>query len=347
MSLFFRIFGPGEWIPPLLNVCLSVISLGFIYHICNRLYGRPAAFAAGMIWTFYPSQTIYNMFALSEPLYSALILGIWVLILRRQKRDLFEKVHVRLFGYAFLLALLMAMVNAVRPIALILLISLGLLLFLLEPLGGRQRTLRKLLFLGILFLLYLSMGKLWNAQMGSRLGESPAQIPGYSLYTGLNKESSGKFNQADSDLLFSYRAEMGADEAQQRMLAHVRERLSAQKAELPSLLYRKFFIFWEEDTAAIYYMRDLVPDVADRDRLTLGSNAFYYVTIFFAAMACLHALRKPKTDSSLLMLFFIGLTLAQLLVEVTGRYHYSGLLPFTILSAGALFPEQAENRKST
>ena len=69
-------------------------------------------------------------------------------------------------------------------------------------------------------------------------------------------------------------------------------------------------------------------------KLCMGiCNVFYY-GVFLAALAGLWRLLKSRAkDAGLLLpLFFLGLTLAHMLVEVSDRYHYS-LIPILILVA--------------
>jgi hypothetical protein len=64
------------------------------------------------------------------------------------------------------------------------------------------------------------------------------------------------------------------------------------------------------------------------------SNVFYYSMVLLALVGAVKAMRE-KSISPLLMisLFGLGLTAAQLLVEVAGRYHYSISLSLLITAA--------------
>ena len=76
LSWFIRLSGPQPMLAPVLNVLLTVCSGSFLYHLCLRWFHLPAATLAYLLWTLCPSQTIYNSLVLSEPLYTALILGV-------------------------------------------------------------------------------------------------------------------------------------------------------------------------------------------------------------------------------------------------------------------------------
>ncbi|UJA79224.1 hypothetical protein LSF16_25165, partial [Bacillus cereus] len=63
------------------NVVLTTISMGLIYVISRKIGGVRTAITASVLWIVLPSQTIYNMFALSEPLYCTILLLIWAVMI--------------------------------------------------------------------------------------------------------------------------------------------------------------------------------------------------------------------------------------------------------------------------
>ena len=66
-------------------------------------------------------------------------------------------------------------------------------------------------------------------------------------------------------------------------------------------------------------------------------NVFYYGVLLAGMLGLGRMLRSRALGPGLLLpLFFLGLTLAHLLVEVSNRYHYS-LIPILIIFAAAGF----------
>ena len=57
---------------------------------------------------------------------------------------------------------------------------------------------------------YLAAGPLWDSHVAARIGEEPSSTPGYSILVGFNPDSGGQWNQADSELLYSYSDASGA-----------------------------------------------------------------------------------------------------------------------------------------
>ena len=133
LSWFIRLSGPQPMLAPVLNVLLTVCSGSFLYHLCLRWFHLPAATLAYLLWILCPSQTIYNSLVLSEPLYTALILGVLSLLTETER-------FAALKGYPLWMGVLsgtaggvlLRWVNGVRPIAAILLIALLLWLSLLN-----------------------------------------------------------------------------------------------------------------------------------------------------------------------------------------------------------------------
>ncbi len=125
LSWFIRLSGPQPMLAPVLNVLLTVCSGSFLYHLCLRWFHLPAATLVYLLWTLCPSQTIYNSLVLSEPLYTALILGVLSFLTETER-------SAALKGYPLWMGVLsgtaggvlLRWVNGVRPIAAILLIAL-------------------------------------------------------------------------------------------------------------------------------------------------------------------------------------------------------------------------------
>lgn len=333
LSLFMKLFGQGALLAPLLNVGLSVLSCWLLYDLADRLSGGAAAAGAALLWTFFPSQTIYNMYVLSEPLYTALILAFFTLIARFDQK---EGGRARSWGYGLGAGLALALVNLCRPVGVILLLALACWLGLARLDGWRERGFRRrwLTLLLALVLCCLAVGRAGTAYLERRIGEAPASTPGYSFLVGFNLRSGGTWNREDADLLDAYSAAPGstAPEVQRQMLAQAAERIREERAALPAFLYEKLHLFLGDDSAAVAYGQGVIA----RPRLLSElCNGYYYACFALAALAALGALRRGERPAAALLpgIYVLGLTLAQLLVEVAGRYHYSALPTLVLLAA--------------
>ena len=146
-------------------------------------------------------------------------------------------------------------------------------------------------------------------------------------------ESLGRWNQGDSDLLYSYNDQQGlsADDVQKKMFEEATNRIQSGEVDFLKLFYNKFLIFLGDDSAAVGYASPVLDHTV---RYIIISNIFYYFLITASLVGTLVLMRnKDKSPVFIICLNFIGLTLAQMLVEVAGRYHYSATLSMIILAA--------------
>lgn len=131
LSIFLKIFGSSYMIPPILNVILTTISMGLIYAISRKIGGVKTAITASVLWIALPSQTMYNMFALSEPLYCTVLLLIWMIMIIVHEK--IANINIkRLLVYSILIAALLAFMNMVRPIAAVPIIALVIWFFIID-----------------------------------------------------------------------------------------------------------------------------------------------------------------------------------------------------------------------
>lgn len=329
LSFFMKIFGTGELLVPIINVIFSVISGILIFKIACRLIDIKAGVFSYVLWIFCPSQTIYNSLVLSDLFYTTLVLAFVIII---TELDFSKKIKMTaLLGV--LSGLILRLVNITRPIAAILVIAVFIWLFVLRTKEWTSSDFRKKWspFLIMLVLCYFITGPLWDGYVTKRLGEKPASVPGYNIMVGFNMNSLGTWNLEDSTLLTNYSNSSGATAvwAQEQMLKEAKEHITSGNINFLKLFKNKLITFSGSDSSAVYYHRDVLAD--SRKPLEDLCNTFYYMVIILSlfSIPCLGRYSR-KTTMSVVLLYIFGLTLAQMLVEVAGRYHYS-IIPMLIL----------------
>ncbi|MFR5888280.1 MAG: hypothetical protein ACLUFK_07115 [Oscillospiraceae bacterium] len=282
-----------------------------------------------MLWILCPSQTMFNSLVLSEPLYTVLLLGFLLLCsaVSGSRTGIYKWLAAGILG-----GLLLRLLNVCRPIAAIPVIALLLWLLFLEPKRlGESSGLRWLSFLAAALLVSAVTGPLIDARLEAKLGEPPARAVGYNMYVGLNESSGGAWNAEDSALLDELNGEAGSTAVQiQEQFQELSKQRAAQIQDWPRLLLRKLGTLIGTDSGCVEY------SLASLEHPSLFSAActgFYWACILVAVINC--ALLLRRAESSILMLlpiYAIGLVLAQMLVEVAGRYHYS-LIPAILVMA--------------
>ena len=334
LSGLIRLFGESVFAVTAVNVVLTSVSCTLIWLIGRELLSEQQAFLAALLWAFTPCKMMLGSLVFSEPWYTLLILLFFWLFLRLAPQLGAEgPVPWAALGSLALLGLLLALINIIRPIAAILIIALVLWLLFLR--GAEAKKLRVwglwLLALAAMLGLYKGTLTLWDRHVERVLGQEPASVPWYNIYVGLNQETEGRYTDEDMDLLTGYLKQgMSADEAQQHMIPHVQERLSG--LDVPKLLAAKLFAFLGNDELGGFTYRFTRPPLFVKLCMVI-CNVFYYAMLLAGIAGLVRMFFSPRLSPGLLLpLFFLGLTLAHMLVEVANRYHYS-LIPVLIIFA--------------
>lgn len=334
LSLFMRVFGTGLLVPAFLNVVLSVVSAAALFYLGMKLSGLRTATAAVLLWSVCPSQTMYNMFVLSEPYYTALTLLFLCLIVWLNGRN--KLPWYAMAGLGVLAGILLGAINAARPIAAILPIGLVLWLGLLRThdWNGKEFRQKWAVFLVLMMAAWMLFASVWGNYLFRWLEQDQSSISGYNVYVGLNVESNGAWNEEDNARMQAYKTEPGSNAIwlHEQMLEDAKERLeNMDGATLLRLLGQKMRIFLWKDSMCVQYGVSVLehPGV-----LNYICNGFYHAVMLLSFAAVVLLLKRG--DRSLLfmpMVYVIGLTMAQMLVEVAGRYHYSIVPMFCLLGA--------------
>ncbi len=352
LGLMMRLFGESPMLAPLLNVALTLISGLCIYALCLRWVNLKAAATAFFLWSICPSKLMYNSMVMSEPLYTCLILLTLLLMSlaldgSRRWLRLLASVPLGLGCGALLLA-----VNVTRPVALILIVA-----FCLWILFLRGRDFLKLKSWLVLALFALSMfaawsrcGYYWDRWEYLHIFEKTSDIPAYNIYVGLNMDSLGSYSEEDMDTLMNYRYQGTALSAQEDMLEEVKERLSSGEINFPKLFAAKLAKLIGNDEGGAFYAQAELSPLAFKLSSAL-SNVFYYFLVLFSLFGAAMLFRRPVYSTAYMApLYSIGLILAHLIVEVSGRYKYSLIPMFIIVAAFALKvpepPPAAHNNKA-
>ncbi len=334
LSIFFKIFLPKYYVATGLNVLLSVASGIMLFYIAKRLISLQAAASTFFFWILCPSQTMYNSLVLSDPLYTTLMILFVYIVTEINARDYKsdKKLIIKMALIGVLSGLLLRTVNACRPIAVIFIIALFIWIFILRTSHLKEKSFRNkwIPFIGVLCAVYFLTGPLLNMYMTARLGEQPASVPGYNIYVGFNPRSAGVWNKEDSELLYYYSDQEGATAqwAQEQMFDEAIERIFTEDIDFTRLFKRKIKTFLGADDACVMYLNAYIEDPKS---LSIICNAFYYMLLLQCVVGSIGIFSKRrKSTVSIIILYVLGLIIAQMIVEVAGRYHYS-IIPFLIL----------------
>ncbi len=341
LGLMMRLFGESAMLAPVLNLVLTLVSGLCIYILCLRWINLPAAAAAFFLWSICPSKLMYNSMVMSEPLYTCLIL-LFLLLLSlafdgkgRWWLRVIAAIPLGLACGALLLA-----VNVTRPVAVILFVAFFIWAFLLRGrnLGKLKAWLLLAVFVASMFAAYSRCDRRWFRWEYLHIFEETSDIPAYNIYVGLNMDSLGSYSDEDMEALMNYRYQGSAVYAQEQMLKEVKNRLSSGEIDFPKLFAAKLAKLMGNDEGGAFYAQAELSPLAFKLSSAI-SNVFYYFLVLLSLLGASVLQKKPEYSSVYMApLYSIGLILAHLIVEVSGRYKYS-LIPMLIILAAFSFAE--------
>lgn len=350
LSVFFKIFGNSASLAILLNVILTVVSMVFIYKIGKYLGGGKMAVACAVLWILFPSQSLWNGFVLSEPLYTMLLLAFWYvcLYLKREKKN--GKLTT---GLAVLAGVLLSMFHMIRPIGLIVLVALVISLFFVRITEVNRKH---ILVTVVLVCTFLLGNKIVNYHVESRIGMATGGFSWYNVSVGLEESSGGKWNQEDWDRVLGNANQFQqagisepAKEAQQ-LEKGVALKKAKQLKNPMKLLRQKFKSLLKNDSSGIIiHMKYSQVQLSEKVYTNIDyiTNSFYFMIVILTIGAGIIFLFDKKYQGiEFIYLYVIGLTLGHMVVEVQERYHYSILVGF-VMGAGYCVSRIADRMGTT
>lgn len=118
------------------------------------------------------------------------------------------------------------------------------------------------------------------------------------------------------------------------MMVLAKSRITSASSSSLELFVKKLQTFLGSDGFAAEYTKDILSKPIFYITKIM-SNVYYYFLAMLVLYATTCLLRKSPTNVCYIVpMYVLGLTLAQMLVEVAGRYHYS-IIPMLILIAAS------------
>lgn len=354
LSILFGIFGTSVQTAQYFNVVLAMGTVYLAYRTGKTAGGRICAFAALFLTAFWPSQILYINMVASEYLFSFMLmlcLYLFIKTLKEYPADTNKPVRGVLLHFA--IGLLLAITAAVRPMALILLITIVICILpqkmrlpvklpIDQPLSlhilgkGWMRCL-------IIVITYFCISKFISVGISYTIDQEIASGTssfGYNLLVGLNEQSDGGWNQEDADYLYDAMELTGS-----ATQAHTACRdLALQRLKNPkgifNLFVHKFQVLWANDdygsTWNILFMDQQGTLTGSREDFFYGirdiSNLFYLTLAALAGIGGFFLWKRGSGVTFPFILIFVGTAGMHLFVENQNRYHYHVLFMFALLA---------------
>ena len=354
LSLAFRLFGASVAVAQRLNVLLSVLTVLLAYRTARLAGGRLCGMVALVLTAFWPSQILYVNMVASEYLFSfMLMLALYVFV--RTVRD-FPSDGGHPAAYVLLhvfLGVWLALTAAVRPMALLLLITIVLCVGFERLRLPVRRTAEQpvsLLFLSrgwmrcfAIVAAYLMMNGVINIGVTNAVDRDLAGGTtsfGYNLLVGLNTQAQGGWNQEDSDTLYAALERTGdASQAHLACRDLALQRLRDVKG-MGNLFLHKFQELWKNDdygaTWNILFMDQQGTLTPERERFLYAARSwgsiYYLLVLALAAVGGIAFWQKGAGMAYPFLLMTLGTAGMHLLVESQNRYHFHALYMLAILA---------------
>lgn len=346
LSLVFRVFGPSVQAAQWTGAVLSACSVCLVYLVGRELAGKRVGALAALLWLLMPTRILYTLLVCTENLFNAAALLAFYLFARAVRARSVPQTLL-IFGGA---GVLFALLAAVRPNALILVIALLLLYWIFLPRDERLKLkgvrLTKAACTLLLLGCYLITSTACTLGVERAIGKEVAATKiGWNLYVGMNLESLGRWNAADSESFTSILQEQGAQQAQSTYLEWGKERLWRQLREgtiLPFLV-SKTAAMWCGSHEAYQYIAGAQPQETqaalnfpqNNKPMLLLCDGFYYVLLALAAVGVAVGLRRRRCTvlQALGCLVLLGTVALHLPFEAAMRYQNHVMLWLCLMAA--------------
>lgn len=355
LSLVFRIFGASVETALYFNVALSVLTVFLVYRTARLAGGRLCGAVALLLTAFWPSQILYVNMVASEYLFSCMLMLAMYLFVRSVKLcTAGAKLPAAGVALHILLGVWLSLTAAVRPMALLLVITIVLCLCFerlrLPPRPTKDQPVSLVLLSKgwmrclLVIAVYATVSALISIGITNAVDRDLASGTtsfGYNLLVGLNTESEGGWNQEDSDYLYAALDNTGsASEAHLACRDLALQRLHDGRGIL-NLFFQKFQALWMNDdygtTWNLLFMDQQGTLTPSREGFLYAArgigNIFYLLVVAFAAIEGVFLWKHGAGLAYPFVLMYLGTAAMHLLVESQNRYHFHALYMLAILAA--------------
>jgi hypothetical protein len=367
LSFFYAIFGSNPITAVYLNIVLNMGILLLLYYLGKNLVNVNTGLAAATIYAFWPSQIFFNVFVLTEPLYTfgvLLIICFYFAIINRIEKP----------KYFFLLFIILGsaigFLKLIRPSASILLLSILIHYFFIaektitfnyntflkrKRIAGLNRkrnlcgnTSNKIFSAALSAVLVLSCSLITSVSINKieeKIGIDIARhTSGFYLLVGTNLKGKGKYNNEDAAILQAMlNGGMPADKIQRQLSESGIKRILETDIILQIRhQMNKNKCMWRIDSDSISFTKATISPTShiniEKHSIWLSEVAnFYYSVFFLLALSSIFFLKNEIPPFYFVFyLFILGTVAAHMLAEVQSRYHYPVVPVLCILAATVL-----------
>lgn len=347
LSLFMKIFGIKTTVAVVLNILLSVVSMMCLYKIGKSIGGFSMAVMCSVLWIVFPSQSFWNSFILSEPLYTTELLLFWCLILKMEEVQENKKKSI---WCAVAAGVVLVLFQMARTVGAIVIIAVLITVFMVKI---AEINKKKALVILLIILVFFAGNQLATYHVESRIGTSVGGFSWYHVCVGLEESSGGKWNEQDWNQVLDNvnrfqqeGREKPAVEAQKEERKQAWQKLKSLSHPVLLMKTKLKTLLGNDSSGIIIHLKysEVSLSAATCEKIEFLTNSFYYMLVILSMAGGILFYRDRKGNIAFALLFVIGLTMGHMLIEVQERYHYSIVAFFLIIASYTL--SQLYNRKN-
>ena len=371
-TMLFRYIEENVIIGQAANLVISVLIAFLIFAVGKNLLDNKRAFAAALIWSFWPSQIIISALPTVEAVFTfIMLLALFIYIkacsniekasaraLSDVNYDLKARSYLPMIPF-ILTGVVLACLDAIMPLSFIFLaamaIHFALTTFSQVREKGRAMPFYVVIPASSLIVSYLISATLMGAlpQSAEWYRASRASLS-FSAFVGMNSNSGGARAAADLIKLGDVAAEAEYDaQVVQASLAElcVERRRTLSGEDIMKLVYNKLQVAWSSDAGAIHAVIEglgFVEESIFNNNSMIGvikvlSNTYFIAMLAlclvgFAILAAGYAksgFDRKKADVALISLAVLGLFIVCMNMEAAEAFRIPALPLFAILASTA------------
>lgn len=350
LSLFFKLFGTTTTVAVVLNVGLSVLSMMCLYKIGKSLGGFSMAVVCSGLWIVFPSQSLWNSFILSEPLYTTELLVFWCLILKMEEVQEQKKKSILC---AVIAGAVLVLFQMSRTVGVIVIVALFITVFMVRI---SEINKKKALLLLLTVAVFGVGNQLATHHVESRIGTATGGFSWYHVCVGLEESTGGKWNEQDWNQVlgnvnrFQQEGyEKPALEAQKEEKRQAEQKLKNLSNPIQLLKTKLKTLLGNDSSGIIIHLKYSEVSLKGKtsEKIEFATNSFYYMLVTLSMLGAILFFKDPKGNIAFTLLYIIGLTMGHMLIEVQERYHYSIITFFLITASYTVSQLSSKKNKPT
>lgn len=321
----FALLGVGPAAIEVLNLAFAAVTTWLVWEIGRAGWDRRVGAMAAATYALIPSQVLFVLVPLTEPMYTMLVAAAVRLGMALDRRATLAAVGV---------GAVLAVAQYVRSTAAALLLPVVAL-----PLVAGCRwwpSVRRGMLAAATFTILMAPVIAYNINTHDAVSVSTSSYGGWSLYVGANREYGGQWNAEDAARLAAFPGDTWWARSEYAGTMAM-ERIRDDPAGYLRLMATKLKTLWRDEHYAAAYALATGPATRIVHIGWLTSQLAWVTLTGMAVVGVLGDRRRPRPATLLIGMTLALVTLSHLFLEVHGRYH-SALVPLLGVLAAAGVP---------